>query len=319
MSPLAAKQEIEMKIFNNMCELVGRTPMVYLNRVSKGCLARVVAKLELYNPCFSVKDRIGLNMILDAEKKGILKPGNVIIEPTSGNTGIALAFVCAVKGYKLILTMPESMSRERRDLLRGFGASLVLTPAREGMRGAVARAREILAETSGGFMPQQFENQANPEAHYRTTGPEIWEDTGGRVDIFVSGVGTGGTATGAGTFLKENKPGLKVVAIEPSDSPVLSGGNPGPHAIQGIGAGFVPQILDLEILDEILQINKEQAFDMAVRLRKEEGILCGISSGAIVYGALELAQREENRDKLIVCVVCDTGERYLSTDLFHKD
>lgn len=308
-----------MNIFKNMCELVGRTPMVYLNSVSRECTAKVAVKLESYNPCFSVKDRIGLNMILAAEKQGLLKPGSVIIEPTSGNTGIALAFVCAVRGYELILTMPESMSTERRTLLRGFGARLVLTPAKEGMKGAVARAQEILTETPSGFMPQQFENPANPEVHYKTTGPEIWEDTQGRVDVFVSGVGTGGTATGTGTFLKKQKPGLRVVAVEPAKSPVLSGGVPGPHAIQGIGAGFVPKVLNLKILDEILQVTNEQALDMAARLRKEEGILCGISSGAIVQGALEVAKRKENQDKLVICMVCDTGERYLSTDLFQEE
>ncbi|WP_028575499.1 cysteine synthase A [Desulfonatronovibrio hydrogenovorans] len=305
-----------MKIYKNMCELVGRTPLVYLNRVSNGCRAGVAVKLEAFNPCFSVKDRIGLNMIVAAEKEGLLKPDSVIIEATSGNTGIALAFVCAVRGYDLILTMPESMSRERRDLLKGFGARLVLTPAAEGMKGAVDRAREILADTLNGFMPAQFDNPANPEVHYNTTGPEIWEDTDGRVDIFVAGVGTGGTVTGAGTFLKEKKSWLKVVAVEPASSAVLSGGSPGPHSIQGIGAGFIPGILNTDILDEVIQVTNEQAMTMAKRLIQEEGILCGISSGAIVHGALELARKKENQGKLVTCIVCDTGERYLSTELF---
>ncbi len=305
-----------MGIYKDMCELVGRTPMVYLNRVNSGCVARVAAKLEFYNPCSSVKDRIGLSMIEAAEKEGLLNRDSVIIEPTSGNTGIALAFVCAVKGYRLVLTMPESMSQERRALLKGFGAKLVLTPASKGMRGAMDRARQILEDTPGGFMPLQFNNPANPEIHRRTTAIEIWEDTRGAVDIFVSGVGTGGTATGVGKVLKENNPDVKVVAVEPADSPVLSGGPPGPHAIQGIGAGFVPEILDVQLLDEIIRVTNQDALAMTRRLILEEGILCGISSGAIARAALEVAARQENRDKLVVFIVCDTGERYLSTSLF---
>ncbi|WP_291318268.1 cysteine synthase A [Desulfonatronospira sp.] len=305
-----------MGIYNDMCELVGRTPMVYLNRLSSGCRARVAAKLEFYNPCSSVKDRIGLSMIQAAEEQGLLSKDSVIVEPTSGNTGIALAFVCAVKGYRLVLTMPESMSQERRALLKGFGAELVLTPAGEGMRGAVNRAREILENTPGGFMPQQFSNPANPEVHRRTTALEVWEDSAGKVDIFVAGVGTGGTVTGVGKVLKEKKPEVRMVAVEPLDSPVLSGGAPGPHAIQGIGAGFVPEVLEVHLLDEIIQVKNQDALDTARRLIMEEGILCGISSGAIAKAALEVASREENQDKLVVFIVCDTGERYLSTALF---
>ena len=305
-----------MAIYNDMCELVGRTPMVYLNRLNIGCRAKVAAKLEFYNPCSSVKDRIGLSMIQAAESRGLLGQDSVIIEPTSGNTGIALAFVCAVKGYRLILTMPESMSRERRALLKGFGAELVLTPAKEGMRGAVNRARELLESNPKGFMPQQFNNPANPEVHRKTTALEIWEDTAGAVDIFVCGVGTGGTATGVGKVLKEKNPDVRVVAVEPWDSPVLSGGVPGPHAIQGIGAGFVPEVLEVQVLDEIIQVKNEDALATARRLILEEGMLCGISSGAIAKAALDVASREENRDKLVVFIVCDTGERYLSTALF---
>ena len=305
-----------MHIYKNMNELVGKTPMVYLNRMSRGCHASVAAKLEFYNPCSSVKDRIGLAMIQAAEDQGLLDQDSVIIEPTSGNTGIALAFVCAVKGYKLLLVMPENMSRERRALFKGFGAETVLTPAKEGMSGAVRKARELLESTPGGFMPQQFNNPANPAVHRSSTAWEIWEDTDGRVDVFVCGVGTGGTATGVGKVLKENNPDVQVVAVEPSGSPVLSGGDKGPHAIQGIGAGFVPEVLDRQLLDEIFRVTDQEALDTARRLIREEGILCGISSGAIAKAALDVASREENRDKLVTFIVCDTGERYLSTALF---
>ncbi len=308
-----------MNIYKDMTELVGRTPMVYLNRLSRGCHANVAAKLEFYNPCSSVKDRIGLAMIQAAEDQGLLGQGSVIIEPTSGNTGIALAFVCAVKGYRLILVMPENMSRERRALFKGFGAETVLTPAKEGMSGAVEKARELLESTPGGFMPQQFTNPANPAAHRDTTAREIWEDTDGHVDIFVCGVGTGGTATGVGQALKENNPDVHVVAVEPSGSPVLSGGDKGPHAIQGIGAGFVPEVLERRFLDEIVRVTDQEALDTARRLIQEEGILCGISSGAIAKAALDVASREENRDKLVAFIVCDTGERYLSTALFQEE
>lgn len=305
-----------MRIANDMTELVGRTPLVRLNRVTAGCVATVAAKLEFFNPCSSVKDRIGLAMIQAAEADGRLAPGAVIVEPTSGNTGIGLAFVCAVRGYQLILTMPESMSQERRTLLKGFGAKLVLTPAREGMRGAVARAQEIVGQTPGAFMPQQFANPANPAVHRRTTAEEIWADTDGAVDVFVAGVGTGGTLTGVGQVLKERRPGVRLVAVEPAASPVLAGGAPGPHAIQGIGAGFVPEILRPELMDEIFEVENEQALAMARRLLREEGILAGISSGASVHAAVEIARRPEMAGKLVVCVVCDTGERYLSTPLF---
>jgi cysteine synthase A len=305
-----------MKIAADMIDLVGRTPLVRLNKVNEGCIATVVAKLEFYNPCSSVKDRIGFNMILQAEKEGRIDKDTVIIEPTSGNTGIALAFVCAVRGYKLILTMPESMSLERRKVLKGFGAELVLTPAQNGMPGAIAKAEELAAGMKKWYMPQQFKNPANPNIHARTTAEEIWRDTDGEVDIFVSGVGTGGTITGVTRVLKKRKRGFQAVAIEPKDSPVLSGGRPGPHKIQGIGAGFVPEILQQDLIDEVFQVSNEQALAMARRLIQEEGILCGISSGAIAHGAVEIAKREENAGKLIVFIVCDTGERYLSTDLF---
>ena len=307
-----------MRIANNMLELVGRTPMVWLTRMAEGCPAKVAAKLESFNPCSSVKDRIGVAMIEAAEREGKIGPGAVIVEPTSGNTGIGLAFMCAVRGYTLILTMPESMSLERRTLLKGFGARLVLTPAAKGMSGAVERARELVAEIPGAFMPMQFANPANPEVHALTTGPEIWDDTDGLVDIFVAGVGTGGTLTGVGRSLKARKPSLKAIAVEPAASPVLSGGKPGPHAIQGIGAGFVPEVLDRGVVDEVVTVANEDALATARRLLREEGILCGISSGANAYAALELARRPENAGKVIVFIVCDTGERYLSTPLFSE-
>jgi len=305
-----------MRIANDMTELVGGTPMVWLTRLAEGCGARVAAKLESFNPCSSVKDRIGVAMIRAAEKEGRLGPGSVVVEPTSGNTGIGLAFMCAVRGYRLMLTMPESMSVERRTLLRGFGAELVLTPAARGMAGAVERARELAAAIPGAFMPMQFANPANPDIHALTTGPEIWQDTDGAVDIFVAGVGTGGTVTGVARALKGIKPGVKAVAVEPAASPVLSGGKPGPHAIQGIGAGFVPEVLDRSLIDEVFPVENDAAMVMARRLLREEGILCGISSGANAYAALEIAKRPENAGKVVVFIVCDTGERYLSTPLF---
>jgi cysteine synthase A len=305
-----------MKIANDMTGLVGRTPLVKLNRLSKGLKATVVAKLEFNNPCASVKDRIALNMVETAMAQGLITQDTVLVEPTSGNTGIGLAFVCAVKGLRLILTMPESMSIERRKLLKGFGAELVLTPAAEGMKGAIAKAHEIVAQTADAFMPMQFENEANPAIHRTTTALEIWDDTDGMVDIFVAGVGTGGTITGVGEALKEKKPGVRAVAVEPAASPVLSGGKAGPHAIQGIGAGFVPKALNTDVIDEIITIENDAAYAMAKRLIIEEGILCGISSGANCAAALQLAARDENEGKLIVFIVCDTGERYLSTPLF---
>ena len=305
-----------MNIAGDMTELVGRTPLVKLNRVARGCKAHVVAKLEFFNPCASVKDRIGLNMIAAGEQQGFIDSSTVIIEPTSGNTGIGLAFVCAVRGYRLILTMPESMSVERRKILKGFGVELVLTPADKGMPGAIEKAGELVNEIPGSFMPQQFNNPANPEIHRKTTAREIWDDTDGNVDIFVAGVGTGGTITGVSQVLKDLKPGVLSVAVEPEASPVLSGGKPGKHKIQGIGAGFVPEILQPGLIDEVFPVSNDQAFSMARRLIAEEGILCGISSGAIAHAAVEIGSREENAGKLIVFIVCDTAERYLSTELF---
>lgn len=308
--------EETMNIYMDINSTVGSTPLVHLNKIADGLEAEIFAKVEFFNPLGSVKDRIGVSMIEAAEAKGLIRTDTTIVEPTSGNTGIALAFVCTVKSYHLILTMPDTMSIERRKLLKHLGAKLVLTPGSEGITGAIAKAQEILKNTANAYMPDQFSNPANPEIHRKTTAEEIWRDTDGKVDIFISGVGTGGTITGVSEVIKARKPSFKAVAVEPADSPVLSGGQAGPHKIQGIGAGFIPDVLNTEIIDETITVTNEQAFETARRLAVLEGILCGISSGAAVWAALEQARRPENRGKHIVVVLPSTGERYLSTDLF---
>ncbi len=318
MEALTAKREETkgMKIAADITKLIGNTPLVRLNKLSEGCVADIVLKLEFYNPLGSVKDRIGLAMIEAAEKAGKITKDTVILEPTSGNTGIALAFVAAVKGYKLVLTMPETMSLERRSLLRALGAQIVLTPGTEGMKGAIARANELAQSDKKYLILQQFDNPANPEIHRQTTAEEIWNDTDGKIDILISGVGTGGTITGVSEVIKERKPEFSAIAVEPKGSPVLSGGKAGPHKIQGIGAGFAPSILNIKIIDEVIQVDNDEAFAWAKRAIREEGILCGISSGAAICAAVQVGKRPENKGKLIVVIIPSTGERYLSTDLF---
>ncbi len=305
-----------MRIAKDITELIGNTPLVKLNRLTAGVKATVVAKLEFFNPAHSVKDRIGVSMIDAAEREGKIKPDTIILEPTSGNTGIALAMVCAARGYKLAIVMPETMSRERRLLLKAYGAELILTPGPEGMPGAIKRAEDMAAADPRYFIPQQFQNPANPEIHRKTTAEEIWDDTDGKVDIFISGIGTGGTITGVGEVLRARKPGVKIVAVEPDASPVLSGGARGPHPIQGIGAGFVPEILNTKVYDEVVRVKNADAFDLARRAATEEGLLVGISSGAAIWAALEIARRPESAGKLIVVVIPSFGERYLSTALY---
>lgn len=307
-----------MAIYNNILETIGGTPLVRINKLTRqaGAVAEVLAKVEFFNPGGSVKDRIGFAMIMDALERGAITKDSVLVEPTSGNTGVGLALTCAALGLKLILTMPETMSQERRSLLQAYGAELVLTPGPEGMRGAIARSEELVKSIPKAMLLQQFANPANPRTHVNNTGVEIWEDTGGNVDIFVAGVGTGGTITGVSTFIKQRKPSFQAVAVEPAESPVLSGGEAAPHPIQGIGAGFIPEVLNLEMVDEVFQVNGEKAMDMARRMAREEGILVGISGGAAMYAALEVARRSENAGKTVVVLVPDTGERYLSTSLF---
>lgn len=305
------------KIANFISELIGHTPLLRLNRITDGCKGEVIAKLESFNPCGSVKDRIGFSMIEAAEKAGLIQKDTIILEPTSGNTGVALAFICAAKGYPLVLTMPDTMSVERIHLLRMFGAEVILTPGNEGMTGAVKTAEEMASKDSQYFIPQQFKNPANPEIHQKTTALEIWEDTDGQVDILVAGVGTGGTITGVSEVIKKRKPEFKAIAVEPESSPVLSGGRPGPHKIQGIGAGFVPEVLQMGLVDEVIKVSNEDAGLFTKRLAKEEGVLAGISSGAAVWAAIEVAKRQESKGKMIVVILPDTGERYISTWLFN--